>query len=208
MPSTDAERVEFMKRFFALGSPRHMEWRKEVLETGNLIAIYINNYVWAQELVIDEIDRVKKLQGNQEAALLRLGQQLARGSTPLAFTTMQTKLKDHPNYTYLIESVIIRNLEDTPTSYPFSVVYMALESDEKFVRDVAREMVRSAFQRPQLRTLEAWSRALFERYKREPAELEMLKDPIAEEIRLQDPGSSLILFPVVRKLVAARTTPQ
>ena len=198
-----AEQREFVKQYLAQGVPMSMDWGGQQIQAGTDFAILVANNTWVQSELIVEIDRVKALPGDHNELLTRLGVSLSVASNPTAFEVIRTRFREHPKYEWIMQDLIHRNL-DAPTSYPFSVLYLSLESDEPRIRAIALKMVKSLFEYgPQRQTLEAWASGLRHRYNGVPTDLQLLTDPVAEVLRMQDAGKSVAIIPYVKAIANA-----
>jgi hypothetical protein len=196
----EAQQRRFVKDYLAAGAPVDSTfWNGKILDPVTGFGILVQYNVWAEEATIAEIERLHRQSPRPDDVLYRLGHQLVMSGSLRAFETIRTKYRDHPQYELYITQCIYRNL-NTKISQPFDVIYRALESDEAVIRDPARAHAGLMFEHPLPRIEEAWAKALVRRYGHEPTDLEILKDPVAEEIRLRNPGLSLSTIPRVRGL--------
>lgn len=199
---TDAEKRRFVKDYLAAGAPLDTSfWNGEIGDPVTGFAGLVVHFDWAQEATIKEIERLHAQSPRPDDVLYRLAHHLVGSGTIEAFETIRKYYRDHDQYAYYVSQCIYANVK-TRTGQPFAVVYRALESDDPVVRAPARAYValiaEYSQQTPGLEEL--WAEALVRRYGHAPTDLEILKDPIAEEIRLANPGLSLSTIPRVRAL--------
>ncbi len=204
----EAQQREFAKEFLADGAPSGTTaWRGERFDRPSSFSVLVKYNAWAEEALIAEIDRVHSQSPRADDLLFRLGAALVMAGSDKAFETIRTKYRENPWYANFIKQCIYNNLY-TRNSPPLDVIYRALASDDPVIRDPARTHVALIAEYSQQTPgwEELWAKALLRRYGHEPTDLEILKDPIAEEIRLANPGLSLSTIPRVRALAKRAAT--
>jgi hypothetical protein len=203
------EQQEFVKQFLSQRMPIMMEWKGEVIPALNDFGPVVAIHPWAQLAVVAEIDRLLALPGAHEELLTHLGFALSAASSPFAFDAVRTRLKSHPKYQWMMSALINHHLE-TVTSYPFAVVYEALLSNDPYLSQVGRNVVRYSFidrpaGPPNQRVINGWARALRQRYKGEPTDQQLLTDPIAAIIQKEAPSKASSLLPLVKSMARTAT---
>lgn len=207
---SDQEQREFVTEYLvarAAGASRKVNWRGELIDGVDNFSMVVRGHPWAQVAAVAEMDRLLALSGNHDDLLESLGLALNAAGNPYAFDAIRTRLKSHPKYQLIMSDMIYRH-QETVTSYPFCLIYEALLSNEPYLRTIGQTVVKSHFLDgprggPSDRTLKGWARALRQRYKGEPTELQLSTDPIAEIVRAESPAQSLFIIPRVKSM--ART---
>ncbi len=207
----EATQRRFVKEYLAAGAPVgrpfSMGEAYPVSDPGTGFGLLVKLKLWAEDATISEVQRLDGLTPRPAQILNRLAHSLANSASDRAFETILKRYRDDPHFELLIKLCIYGNL-DTRHSQPYGVIYRALESDEAIIRDPARVHVKALFEYSDRTPYveEFWAKALLRRYGHEPTDLEILKDPIAEEIRLANPGLSLSTIPRVRALAKRAAT--
>ncbi len=198
----EEQKRQFVKEYIEAELPNSLEsflWRGESLQdTGTVMSILVAYNSWAQEAIVKEIERVASISPKPTEYMTRLGYALVAAPNDLSFEVIRTRFKDHPLYLSFVANIVHRSINEG--RWPqYDVIYKALASDERDVRQHAIDFVGLIFTNVREVDEDVWAKALLRRYRRVPTEGELFNDLVTAAIRENDPGQSLVLLPRVRQ---------
>jgi len=195
----------FVRDYLAAGAPISKPiWPgtpEVVVQPGDVFGYILARHEWVQEATIEEIIRLSALPNPPAPQLLQLAAALAHTGSVRAFEAIQQHLRAHPKYVPLVKGCLVGS-NQARVGAPFGALYLGLQSDVLFIRDFARERVQemARFAGATEQFQHEWANGLLARYGRPPTDAEILADPVAEEVRLANPGLSLSIIPRAREL--------